>query len=250
MNNQLVPEEDELHKKEEILAELENELLQKEVALSILQSNVNAFEYRYINLAGKQFAKLESLKAKLIEVVNLFSNEDKLPSINLNFDEEFLNFTSGNDLDISSLSNPVNEDIKNLFRKVAKKIHPDLSNNEEERVIREELMKRANKALSENNINSLLEILSEWESRPESINGDETGAKLVRVIRKISQIRNRLKNIEKEQLELENSEIYKLYSMAEDASYTGVDFIQSIVDKVNLEIENIISQVYAIIEEQ
>jgi hypothetical protein len=36
--------------------------------------------------------------------------------------------------------------------------------------------------------------------------------------------------------------------MAEDASFTGVDFVQSIVDKVNLEIENIISQVYAIIE--
>lgn len=237
------PEEEELQQKDALLRELESELLEKELALSILKQNLNVFEIKYMKVVGYKLFLIEELKSKLWGIISDYSDD----GINSETDiGKKVNKTPIWDNLLENLYNQeeslklIQEDIKILFRKVAKNIHPDLVLDENERTIREELMKKANDALSNNDVNTLLEILNEWENSPESIFGDDLGAELVRIIRKISQIKVRIQNIDDEVSKIENSDINKLYQRTQEVSYTGVDLVQKIADDVNKEINKIL----------
>ena len=105
---------------------------------------------------------------------------------------------------------PQSPSLKQLYREVAKKIHPDLAVDEEDRAIREEFMKRANEAYKEGNEEKLMEILREWESSPERVEGEGIGADLIRTIRKIDNIEKRITAIKSEIEELSGSDLFKL----------------------------------------
>jgi len=75
---------------------------------------------------------------------------------------------------------------------------PDFATDDAERVRRQRMMAEANQAYADGNEAKLQAILREWESSPESVKGEGVGAELIRVIRKIAQIEERLHAIEDE----------------------------------------------------
>jgi len=106
------------------------------------------------------------------------------------------------------------ENLKKLYRDVAKRIHPDLAIDEKERARRQQLMADANCAYEEGDEAKLWAILAEWESSPEAFEGEGTAEELIRVIRKIAQVEKRLRVIETEIAQLEKSELYQLKQMS------------------------------------
>ena len=86
------------------------------------------------------------------------------------------------------------DDLKKLYRDVAKSLHPDLATDDDDRARRQRFMAEANQAYEEGNETRLREILREWESSPDAIKGDGVAAELIRVIRKIAQVQERLRS--------------------------------------------------------
>jgi DnaJ-class molecular chaperone len=126
--------------------------------------------------------------------------------------------------------------LKSLYREVARKIHPDLATDESDRDNRHVLMAEANKAYEEGNEARLRAILEEYESRPESFAGEGIAAELIRMIRKIAQIRKRLSEIDEELARLQKSDQAQLKSKVDAASVDGRDLLQEMAKKLDLQI--------------
>ena len=63
----------------------------------------------------------------------------------------------------------------------------------------------------------LRSILADWESSPDTVEGEGVGAELIRVIRKIAQIQKRLTDIDAEIQQLNTSDLYRLWVKADEA---------------------------------
>ena len=124
------------------------------------------------------------------------------------------------------------ESLKKLFREVAKRIHPDLATNEKDRARRQKLMAEANRAYEEGDEAKLQAILQEWESSPESVEGEGVGPELIRVIRKMAQIEKRLSAIEIEIEQLMASDLYRLKAKVDEAENEGRDLLAEMASQV------------------
>jgi DnaJ-class molecular chaperone len=116
-------------------------------------------------------------------------------------------------------------ELKSLYRELAKRVHPDLAIDETDRKQRERLMTEANRAYQNGDAEALRRILQEYESSPDSVRGTGVAPDLVRVLRQLKQVRNRLAQIEEEITGLKRSDIAALQTKAEDASSQGRDLL-------------------------
>ena len=129
------------------------------------------------------------------------------------------------------------EEIKKLYRRLALKIHPDKTSDDNVREFRTKLMAKINAVYSDGNIDLLRQILQEWESSPESVIGDDIGADLIRIIRSVSQFKGRLKIIEKEIEALKETEMYQMMMQVQEAEKNGKDLLIELADKIESDIE-------------
>jgi hypothetical protein len=94
----LSPELEELQRKAEELSALEADLVQGELDLATTHGELQNFEHEYQQIIGTRYAELERIEIQIAEyMAYLESNRDFKPS----------------------------EDIKQVYRQVAKLIHPD-----------------------------------------------------------------------------------------------------------------------------
>jgi hypothetical protein len=119
---------------------------------------------------------------------------------------------------------------------VAKRIHPDLTSDEADRAKRQKLMMAANEAYERGDEAQLTRVLTEYEFSPEAVQGEGPAAELVRVIRRISQARQRIEDVESEMQELSRSDLYQLRSRLVDAEKIGRDVLKEMVEKVEAQI--------------
>ena len=126
--------------------------------------------------------------------------------------------------------------MKRLYREVARRIHPDLTSDREDRLQREQLMAEANLAYERGDEAKLEKILAAYESSPESVAGEGPGAELIRAIRRVSQIRSRMSEIEAELQDLLGSDLYQLKSRVDEAQQSGRDLIKEMVSRVEEQI--------------
>jgi DnaJ-class molecular chaperone len=128
-------------------------------------------------------------------------------------------------------------EMKRLYRNVAKRIHPDLTSDREDRAKRQLLMSEANEAYERGDEMQLAKILTEYEHSPEAVQGEGPGAELVRVIRRISQMRSRLAEMEAELQDLLRSDLFQLKSRLDEARGLGRDVLAEMVAKVDEQLE-------------
>ena len=129
------------------------------------------------------------------------------------------------------------EQLKALYREIAKRVHPDLSLDQRSRNRRTQLMAEANLAYAEGNEILLRALLAEWLSSPESVDGEGVGADLVRTIRQIHLVKQRLPRIEAEILEIQASDMHILRSETAIAWGHGRDLLAE-DQRQQLETEN------------
>jgi len=90
---------------------------------------------------------------------------------------------------------------------LAKRIHPDLAKNAEDRDHRTRLMVEANRAYGAGDAEELRRILDHYHGDRDSDVGEGVGAELIRIIRQTSQMRQRLARIDYELSMLRQSEL-------------------------------------------
>ena len=126
--------------------------------------------------------------------------------------------------------------LKKLYRDVAKSLHPDLATDEEDRARRQRFMAEANQAYEGGDEIRLREILREWESSPDAIKGDDVAAELVRVIRKIAQVQERLRAIEGNIDDIQSSDLYRLKGEVESAEAEERDLLAEMAARLDRQI--------------
>jgi len=223
------PEEQELQQKQAELELLESELADSELRHSTLTAELRSFENRYLRIVGIKYAELDRIEAEIYELLHASDPQnqelhDKARDARSRAAESEKETSGAISQKPSEKFKPTDE-LKKLYREVAKQVHPDLATEPSERKRREELMAQANQAYEEGDIERLRQILHDWKSSPESVSGDGVGAQLVRVIRKIAQVKGRLGNIEKEIEALEQSDLFKLFTKAQEAENEGRDLL-------------------------
>jgi len=231
------PEEKEQHKKLSELAALEAELAQHELDLATLQAELRAFENRYLRIVGVRYTKLDEIEAQIAEALARLNPKDskakKQAAEARTKAQESAQATDNIQEPKQQNQFKPSESLKKLYWEVAKRIHPDLAIGEEEHARRQQLMAEANRAYEEGDEDRLRAILREWESSPESVKGEGHGAELVRVIRKIAQVEERLRAIEVEINQLKKSDLYKLKAKAEEAEKEGRDLLADMAKQLD-----------------
>jgi hypothetical protein len=79
------------------------------------------------------------------------------------------------------------------------------------------------------------EILRDWHASPESVQGDDTAAELVRVIRTIAQIEKRLKVLAAELDQIRSGEIFKVRQAVDEAA-TDRDLLHDLAAQLDRDI--------------
>jgi len=239
LNPNLKPEEQELARKREEQAALETELAERELRSANLRAELGAFERQYLHFVGTCYAELDEYKAQIAERLakEQPSNEraqQAARDARARADET--KSTAGEKSAVEPRAFQASPEIKRLYRDVAKRIHPDLTSDREDRAKRQELMAQANEAYERGDESQLTKILTQYECSPEAVQGEGPGAELIRVIRRISQARSRLSEIEAELQEVLRSDLYQLKSRLDEARQHGRDVLKEMVDKVDQQI--------------
>jgi hypothetical protein len=97
-------------------------------------------------------------------------------------------------------------------------------------------MADANLAYENGDETKLRSILADWETSPDTVEGEGVGAELIRVIRKIAQIQGRFTEIEAESQQLCASDLYQLREKANEAEKQGRDLLKEMASQVQYQI--------------
>jgi hypothetical protein len=130
----------------------------------------------------------------------------------------------------------VNGKLKEVFRKAVKLMHPDLAVTARERERRTRLMASVNLAYEKGDQAAIEKLIDQFGQDPEAIEGDDIGSRLVKTIRRIAQLRQRLLDIEREIEGHKNTEIYKLKQTIEVAEAGGGNPLDDLARRLRQEI--------------
>ncbi len=232
---QVLPEEWELKKKQVELTRYEALLAQRELDLATLHAELHLFQGRYMAVLGGLYSRYDEIEAKIAEkLARLYpgNREARQKAVEARSQaEESAQAAKSARLNNETADKNRNydfkptENLKKLYREIAKRIHPDLATDEKQREHQQKLMAEANQAYEDGDEVRLQGILRQWESSPESVAGNECGARLVRVIRKIAQVKMRLRSIDIELQRLKESSLYQLKYKVEVAEAEGRDLL-------------------------
>ena len=237
------PEEQELKNKRAQLKRLEARLAEKELDLATLSAELAAFENRYLHTVGILYFELDEILLKIAEAnLKLHPAEVEVQrraaEARARAEEtaEAVGKARKREEQEAPEEFAPSEDLKKLYRDVAKKIHPDLSSDDDERQHRNELMSEANRAYKDGDTEKLRSILQEWETSPEAVKGEDVTSRLDRMNRKIEKIKARLEAIRHERVRLILSDIYKLKHKVEKATELGRDLLSEMASRVENDI--------------
>jgi hypothetical protein len=251
------PEAEELEQQKQTLLSLEKELTEKELELSTVHSEMHFFEKRYQSVVGIKYAELDVLKAQIFNFASqIYPKSDEFRAHAENAQEQARQSEfSAHDSEESQIGmeEPAkdfkpSEDLKKLFRRVARKIHPDLASNASERERRHELMAKLNKAYDCQDDDSIRAILVEWEAG-EPAENLSLGQQLMRTLKQVAQVRKRLNSIEWELDKLFNSPMFILREKAAQGDKVGKDVLHELMTNVEEKILRIKARVRDLTED-
>jgi hypothetical protein len=248
------PEEKELEEKLSELMLLEAELTQRELDLATLQAELTIFRGEYLRIVGVRYKELDEIKAKIAEYLSKANPKDNNAKARARKARDKAN-KSASEIRGSPTSQGISQEFKpseslrKLYREIAKCVHPDLVTDEEERLRRQKFMAEVNRAYQDGDEERLQRIFQEWEFSPESVTGEGIGNELIRTIRKITKIRERLSVIEEQIDDLRRSDTNQRRIKAIAAQNEGRDFLREMASHLDIEIADAKEQLSKLILE-
>jgi hypothetical protein len=236
---QLNPEEQELARKRDEQTAIETELADRELRSANLRAELEAFERQYLHYVGSRYAELDELKATIAERAaqeQPANQRARKTAREARARADETKSTAGEKTATTPRAFESTPEMKKLYREVAKRIHPDLTSDRKDRAKRQQLMAEANEAYERGDEAKLNKIFTEYEWSPDAVRGEGPGAELIRVIRRISQARGRLAEIEAELQELLRSDLYQLKVRVDQAQSHGRDVLKEMISKVDEQI--------------
>jgi hypothetical protein len=213
------------------LATLELQLAERERVFADTRRALQELQSQYLNAVGGYYAQLVEIEVEAVDLevrLGLRQAVEDDPS------------EPGSDPPASAegCSNRTapSQDLKKIFRNLARTIHPDLALDEPARWRRHSLMAEANRAYAERDEDRLRLILHAWERSPESVLGDDPEAGEERLCRRVAAIEDRLLELDREFADLETSAIAQLKRKIDDARAKGWDLLAEMIREVKREV--------------
>jgi hypothetical protein len=236
------PAQKEIVRKKLELEELEQELAENELDLSTARRDLHLFENRYQRAVGCKYAELDRLKASVLDMATRIYPDSKdfrsqAEAAREQAEQSAHNWEVHQEQGDMELPEP-SEELKKLFRDAAKRIHPDLTTDPEERERRHALMARLNQAYELGDLEQVQAILNDWEV----INDWDQltpGKQLSRLLKQIGQVRHRFNQIQTELEQLKLSEMFRLKDFVQNSEKQGEDVLAAMVVDVEEKIENL-----------
>ncbi len=235
------PEEIELDKKLRVLERLKDKLAFREEAMTELRAELEQFEANYTMEVGRLYAEFDEIEAQIAEEeLKLVPDDEEIKKrveeLRQRAEASAANADEENWKGCSNKWQPTAE-AKKAYHKLAKLIHPDLAFGAEEKERRHDLMAKLNDAYSAGDQNRLNKLVEDFRDSPDLITGDSVGDKLVRAIRQIYQIKNRLKELRAELLVVELSELFILREKYNAEMLEGRNMIKQMAERTKTHIK-------------
>jgi hypothetical protein len=232
------PEEQELLRKREQLVNLHYRLAEVESDLATLNLRLAAFEDRYLSIVGRRYAELDGILAEIAAI----RAEGLPPESYLHTEAQTAKERAQSSADaVGGLEEqptrrPPDPNLKSLYREIARLVHPDLATDERDRERRERLMRDANLAYEAGDRDWLERILRECKYDAASVVGIGVGDDLVRVIRQIALVEERITEVERLLREARIGDRYLLMLEVERAEAEGRDLLEEMAEDVDRQI--------------
>ncbi|MFN2137240.1 MAG: hypothetical protein ACK2UK_14870, partial [Candidatus Promineifilaceae bacterium] len=119
------------------------------------------------------------------------------------------------------------ETLKQLYRKLARRFHPDFSMDEADRSYRTGIMMAVNAAYAAGDLERLRELTRQPDARQPDYGQEELAAAL---LREVHHCRRRLAEIEEEMARLHHHPSYLLKQRVDEAALAGKDLLERLAD--------------------
>jgi hypothetical protein len=227
------PEEIELNKKKRVLERLKEKLAFREEAMTELRAELEQFEANYTMQVGRLYAELDEIEAQIAEEeVKLVPDDEEIKKraeeLRRRAEESAANAEIAEGC---SFKWQPTAEAKKAYHNLAKIIHPDLALDAREKEKRHGLMAKLNEAYSAGDQNRLNKLVEDFRDSPDLIMGDSIGDQLVRAIRQIFQVKNRLKELREEKLVAELSELFTLREKVQAEMLEGRNMIKQMAER-------------------
>lgn len=239
--NILAPEEVELGRKRTLLERLKDRLADREEEMTDLRAQLEQFESQYTMEVGRLYAELDEIEAEIAEEEAQIHPDDE--EIKRKADEarqrakESAAQTDEENWEGCTFRWQPTTEAKKAYHKLARMIHPDLALDAEERRRRHDLMAKLNDAYSAGDQNLLNKLVEEYRDSPDLVKGDSVGDDLVRVIRQISQVKTRLKELRDEKNITELSELFVLQKKVNAEMLEGRSLLKQMAERTRTHIK-------------
>jgi hypothetical protein len=224
------PEDDHLADQERLLEELTDLLSTREMEFATKGVEFARFRAAYLTKFAPLYAELDRLEAEVARILAERFDEIGVEATAARTEADEAEARASESASAAESAETQAEpnaeptrDLKSLYRQVAKTVHPDLASDDAERARRTRLMAAAGVAYVAGDDDALQRILDGEAARPEAIVGDDIGARLVRTLRRISQVRARLAELVELHASLEGDEMWTLFATVRDATTKGED---------------------------
>ncbi|MDP2143030.1 MAG: hypothetical protein Q8J80_02755 [Gallionella sp.] len=235
MSAAMLPEERELARLEGEQIELEDQVVQTELALETCKTETAQFQHRYYLAVGFLYAQLDELDAQIAVLQARLHPEDSAVQEYARVAERQAKRSAAEAGLIESQAVPPKQltaDIKQAYRRAARLMHPDRATTEAERQRRTDLMSQVNRAYENGDQRAIERLIEEYGHDPEAIAGDDIGSRIVKAIRRIAQLRRRLDEARHELEVLQQSELFQLRQGIEDGEASGDDPLNDLAQQL------------------
>ncbi|OAI23904.1 J domain-containing protein [Methylomonas koyamae] len=231
----MLPEEQELSRLETDQATLEERVTTAELELETLKVELSQFQYRYYQRPGRLYAELDDWEARIAMVEAGMHPDDVDAQFRAQAAEEQARRSAeeAGTIEKSPFPPPeITPETKQAFRKAAKLMHPDRATTDTERERRNVMMAKVNRAYESGDLETIEKLIVEFGQDPEAIQGDDLGARMIKAIRRIAQLRRRAEEIDKQLSETQSHELYELMVTVQQAEALGSDPIGDLVQEI------------------
>ena len=188
---------------------LHRQLARREEELETTREELRLFALRYARTVGARFEELRTLRGDDPEGSASGGIADQVTP-------------SGSDDGTSA----VDREFQRLYREVARRVHPDLARDQEERALRTRVMAEVNAAQERRDMGRARQLLDEWETQRTVAPPESEPMRADRLLRTIERLRARLVATTGELARLRQTNLHILMSVVEAQRRVGVDMLE------------------------
>jgi hypothetical protein len=145
---------------------LRDRLAQVEEEHATLRSELAAFQSDYLRQVGVVDLQLQELQAKFLAIVAVRSGAVEDQTAAEAAEHRFRETTTAMGAIPAPAGPPPSDDLKTLFRDAAKRMHPDLVDDDAGREHAEAFMKRLNQSYKKGDAEAIGNLVRQWETSP------------------------------------------------------------------------------------